>query len=273
MSQPDQLDKTLCSLLLFLATSTEEKGLIEAAQNRNLTFEKSSHPDLGKYLWFGQLGSETVIASRPWRDERGWAVMGSHGRLGTAARGISLQGRTGAQGIIQLGMAFGVDHIKQRLGDVVVSRSLIPYDDRTIASDPDNPNGYRTDYGQALAQPARPSLVDLFEAEAERNQRSFNVHIGAILSGSARIHSRKFRDELVFGVPHDPEEIVGGEMEGVGLLAASTAADKPIWCVVKGISDFGDENRGMVIDQGRVLACRNAAEFVLAALQNGPLGP
>jgi len=272
MPVSNHLDSSQCSLLILLATQAEEDGLTEAAQACGLGFEKRNHPELGRYFWFGRVGAEIVIASRPWR-ESGRAVMGPHGRLGTAARGINLRNKTETQGIIQLGMAFGVDYIKQRLGDVVVSRSLIPYDDRTIASDPDNPNGYRTDYGQALAQPARRSLVDLFEAEAERNQRSFNVHIGAILSGSARIHSRKFRDELVFGVPHDPEEIVGGEMEGVGLLAASTAADKPIWCVVKGISDFGDENRGMVIDQGRVLACRNAAEFVLAALQNGPLGP
>ena len=199
--------------------------------------------------------------------------MGPHGRLGTAARGIYLRDKTEAQGIIQLGMAFGVDPVRQRLGDVLVSSSLIPYDDRTVAGDPGNPSGYRTDYGQARAQPARASLVDLLRAEAERNQHSFDVHIGAILSGSARIHSRKFRDELVFGVPRGQEEVVGGEMEGVGLLAASTAAGKPIWCIVKGVSDFGDEHRDAVIDQGRVLACRNAAQFVLVALQNGQLSP
>ena len=61
-------------------------------------------------------------------------------------------------------------------------------------------------------------------------------------------------------------------MEGVGLLAASTAADDPIWCVVKGIADFADENRDAVIDANRPIACRNAAQFVLSALVNDATG-
>jgi adenosylhomocysteine nucleosidase len=93
-----------------------------------------------------------------------------------------------------------------------------------------------------------------------------------MLSGAARIYSGRFRDELVQGVPGGEDPIVGGEMEGVGLLAASTASDDPIWCVVKGISDFADEDRDTVIDENRPLACRNAAEFVLAALVNDARG-
>jgi adenosylhomocysteine nucleosidase len=57
-------------------------------------------------------------------------------------------------------------------------------------------------------------------------------------------------------------------MEGVGLLAASLTAANPIWCIVKGVSDFADEDRDVVIETNRPLACRNAAEFVLSALEN-----
>ena len=49
------------------------------------------------------------------------------------------------------------------------------------------------------------------------------------------------------------------------------SAQQPVWCVVKGISDFADETRDQVIRQARDLACWNAADFALAALQNGPL--
>ena len=69
-------------------------------------------------------------------------------------------------------------------------------------------------------------------------------------------------------MPAGDDPIVGGEMEGVGLLAASLKADDPIWCVVKGISDFADENRDAEIVIGRPRACRNAATFVLSALVN-----
>jgi hypothetical protein len=59
-------------------------------------------------------------------------------------------------------------------------------------------------------------------------------------------------------------------MEGVGLLAASTALDDPIWCVVKGIFDFANEDAA--IRENRPIACRNAAEFVLSALMNDATG-
>jgi adenosylhomocysteine nucleosidase len=77
---------------------------------------------------------------------------------------------------------------------------------------------------------------------------------------------------LVRSVPAGEDGIIGGEMEGVGLLAASTAMDDPIWCVVKGISDFADENRDAVINTNRPMACRNSAQFVLSALMNDAVG-
>jgi len=57
-------------------------------------------------------------------------------------------------------------------------------------------------------------------------------------------------------------------MEGVGLLAASTSEADPVWCIVKGISDFADEDRDKVIQQYRSIACENAAGFLISALVN-----
>ena len=235
--------------------------------HHQLVFEKIKDPALGEFHWLGPVGNETVIAIRPTR-EGGRVVMGSIGRLGTAAKGIRFREATGAQSIVQLGMAFGIDPQNQKPGDVLVSTSLIPYDNRDIKAAPDGHEGYIVDYTQATRQPARPDLIDLFDREKRRGGHPFGLHVGTILSGAARIHSCIFRDELVQSLFDEDDPIVGGEMEGVGLLAASTAADDPIWCVVKGISDFADENRDAVIGENRSLACRNAAEFVLSALRN-----
>lgn len=266
MSFQSDPSKEECSLLVFVVTPAEEAGLVAAAQSRNIFPEKVDHPVLGGYLWLGRVGAYTVIASCPSR-EKGRIVMGSHGRLGTAAKGIQLRESTGAQGIVQLGMAFGVAPEAQRLGDVLISTSLIPYDNRIVRGNADESRGYAVDYREATRQPARPELVKLFRSESQR-VHPFGVHLGAILSGAARIHSAAFRDELVREVPRDDDLIVGGEMEGVGLLAASKTTKDPVWCVVKGISDFGDENRDTVINENRGPACRNAAEFLLSALQN-----
>ncbi len=171
-------------------------------------------------------------------------------------------------------MAFGIDPRTQNLGDVLVSTSLIPYDNRTVVGMQSSfrrflcGEGYISRYPEANRRPARGNLVTLLTKERERKQHDFKIHIGAILSGAARIQSRRFRDELVQGVPPGDDPIVGGEMEAVGLLAASKRTDDPVWCVVKGVSDFADERRDAMIEKGRFLACRNAATFVLSALLN-----
>ena len=41
-----------------------------------------------------------------------------------------------------------------------------------------------------------------------------------------------------------------------------------MWCVVKGISDFADEQREEDIQTGQTVAPRNAAHFVLSSLVN-----
>ncbi len=264
------------TLLLFVATSAEHDALEHAYKARNIPFKKTKDEKLkpfgwGEYHSLGQVGYETVIAVPPTREE-GRVVMGALGRLGVAAKAIRFQEATGARGIIQLGMAFGIDEQNQKPGDVLVSSALIPYDSRDIRHAAAGRAGYVADYSSASRQPARPALVDMFRREQRRGGHPYSVHVGAMLSGAARIFSRLFRDELVAGVPGGEDSIVGGEMEGVGLLAASTAADDPIWCVVKGISDFADENRNAVIDKNRPSACRHAAEFVLSALLNDASG-
>jgi hypothetical protein len=123
-----------CSLLLSLATPAEEDGLREATAKLGIPFEKVNRREsrLGEeYHWLGLVGNETVIAIRPARNA-GVLVMGSIGFLGTAARGMRLRMATGAQSIVQLGMAFGINAESQNAGDVLVSEAIIPYDNRDM---------------------------------------------------------------------------------------------------------------------------------------------
>ncbi|AGA28232.1 5'-methylthioadenosine/S-adenosylhomocysteine nucleosidase family protein [Singulisphaera acidiphila] len=276
MSEPTEslLPGPICSLLLFLATSAEEKALEEAAQEYGVEFRKDAA--LTRHLRFfglsqdawrlGTIGGETVVAIGASRDN-GRAVMGAHGRLGSAAKAVRCLAATGAQGILQIGMAFGIAPGVQQIGDVLVSALLLPYDNRDVKPNAGRP-GYVNDYMHMNSDEPRPSLLERCRREKERTRFSFNIHIGAMLSGAARIHCAAYRDELLHSVPHGNEEIVGGEMEGVGLLAASLKPDDSVWCVVKGISDFADEQRDNVIKEGRKIAPINAARFVLSGLVN-----
>lgn len=269
-----ELSWPVCSLLLFVATSAEEEALQQQAAKLELPCQKI--PALTNYFrdkglrdeaWsLGTIGGETVVAIGCSRI-KGNPVMGPYGRLGSAAKGMRYLAATGAQGIIQLGMAFGIARGPQSLGDVLVSTSLLPYDKRDIKFSNTAP-GYFSDYSALEIEPARPALVQRCLREKARTKFGFAIHVGAMLSGAARIHCATFRDELYGTVPHGNEPIVGGEMEGVGLLAAAVKADDPAWCVVKGICDFADEKRAEEIKIGLTVAPQNAAHFVLSSLVN-----
>ncbi|NLX97948.1 MAG: 5'-methylthioadenosine/S-adenosylhomocysteine nucleosidase [Rhodopirellula sp.] len=264
----------VCSLLLFVATSAEEAALKEQAGKLGLDFQKDA--DLTRYFqerglrdeaWtLGAIGGETVVAVGCSR-VKGHALMGPHGRLGSAAKGVRYLAATGAQGIIQVGMAFGIARGRQSLGDVLVSTSLIPYDNRDVKPSTREP-GYFNDYSGVEVEPARSALVERCLREKARTEFGFEVHVGAMFSGAARIHCAKLRNELYTTAPHGDSPIIGGEMEGVGLLAAAVKADDPAWCVVKGIGDFADERRDEDIEIGRKVAPQNAAFFVLSSLVN-----
>lgn len=91
----------------------------------------------------------------------------------------------------------------------------------------------------------KDSLLKIFELEKKKSH-DFKIHIGGMLSGGARMRSQTFLRELLVSVTNSegPGGYVGGEMEGVGLLAVSDKAN-PVWIVVKGISDFADQNHAV----------------------------
>src|SRR5947208_3371294 len=98
----ESADKRQCSLLLFVATSSEETALKQASASRQTSFERNRDDTLGEYYWMGKIGDERVIAVRA----RG---MGPLGRGGSADLALRFQQSTGATAIVQVGMAFGID--------------------------------------------------------------------------------------------------------------------------------------------------------------------
>ncbi len=250
-----------CDLLIMFATSTEQDELRKASKARGIDFAKRTVDTTeGKYAFYtlGQIGTFRVNAIR--------SDMGPFGHGGSAARAIRSLQIFGAVQFVQYGMAFGTIPREQKLGDVLVSRALFPYDRRRIFT-PGNRTKpwnrpYRVDYIGTQAYPASETLLPVFLNETVRGGRDYAISTGILLSGSARIHSRRFRDELVRSIPVGDERVVGGEMEACGLLSVCPI-DSPNWIVIKGISDFADEHRDRIIEDTRSEACRNAASFIL----------
>lgn len=244
-----------CQHLLLVATQTEEEELGRAAKDLGLPFEECAGRTV-TYRDLGPKGPGRILALR--------TEMGPLGYGGSAAQAIYSKNETEAVGgVISVGMCFGVDRTKQSLGDIIISSSLLPYDNRDVKAHGRLP---QEDFSRVRRHPAKESLRAMLERSKESQERDFTVHVGAILSGGARIHCGAYRDHLVNMLSKAAEDtIVGGEMEGIGLLSLSPL-ENPGWIVVKGICDFADEQRGGDVKSGRKRACYNSARFVLEAL-------
>lgn len=151
----------------------------------------------------------------------------------------------------------------QKPGDILVATALLPYDYKIVKCCPSG--SPIVDYSEVPTFPAQPVLVELFERAGR--EWSIPVHLGAFLSGAARIHCSTYRDELWRAFSDRGMRVVGGEMEGIGLSASSNQTESR-WILVKGISDFADENRDAIIKSTRPEACYNAVKFVLSALKD-----
>jgi nucleoside phosphorylase len=202
-----------CDTLLFIATSEEEKQTQAIAKELGIELHKGKYDGV-TFFNLGTVGFTRLVAVK--------MEMGSLEYYGSAANGFRFMTCTGATGIVQVGMAFGVNDEAQIVGDVLVSSSIVPYDKRHVQNaPPGSGKPYIVDYSDAVRKIASQSLLDMFSRGADAPEGGYRVFFGSILSGAARISSRTFRDELVRGVPGGNDEIIGREMEAVGLLSVS----------------------------------------------------
>lgn len=246
-----------CDVLLFVATTAELDAVRSVAQNQRLQFSEH-RSELGLFASLGTIGQSRVVAVK--------TSTGGLGPRGSSANARFYLDATGATSLISVGMAFGIDRKTQRPGDVLVSSHLFPYDDRYVD---DDAGGWRYDYARRDIKMyrAKSDLLKMIEQFKLGPGKARRIAIGCLLTGSALIHSRLYRDHLVERCSAAAKSIIGGEMEGVGLLGLS-ARDRACWLVAKGISDFADGPTSDPIAeaQSRRVACENAAAVVLEAL-------
>jgi adenosylhomocysteine nucleosidase len=253
-----------CDLLLFVATPTEYDELKRASTEIGLEWRKQAST-IGEFWSLGALGGYRVVVVR--------TEMGAIGPTGSTRQAHFYLAATEAQGIVCLGMAFGISRVHQDVGTVLVSDSLFPYDVRDVIADPDRGDGWVYRYDPeapsyaATTYPAKADLRDGLRRYAATATLSHTVQFGCLLTGSARIRSPAYRNELIGRCANVAPNIVGGEMEGLGLLSLAER-DRSHWIVVKGICDYADEQQIGDARTNRRLACANASRFVLGALRS-----
>ncbi len=244
-------DAPQADVLIVTATRVESKAVIAA-------FAKLT----------GQSANSVRVGRRVYRDlgeVNGTRVFLALSEMGAGGLGASQQAvqkgidalRPGA--VFLVGIAFGVDEKKQRIGEILVSRQLQLYDLQRVGKDQ---MVLRGDKPHASAQ-----LIDHFRhAELDWDDSKAKVDFDLILSGEKLVDNHDYREQLKRLAP----EAVGGEMEGAGLYVACQDA-KVDWIVVKAICDWADGNKVEDKDARQQLAARNAAAFVAHALQRASL--
>ncbi len=135
---------------------------------------------------------------------------------------------------IMVGIAFGKDSEKQRIGDVLVATNIIPYEKQRVGSQ----NIFRGDI-----PPCDNTLLNRFENAMDwkfsiGNNSYAKIKCGPVLSGEKLVDDPEFKQNLFDQFP----QAIGGEMEGAGLCAA-TGRLRAAWILVKAICDWADGNK------------------------------
>jgi nucleoside phosphorylase len=163
--------------------------------------------------------------------------------------------------VVLVGIAFGVDESKQKIGDVLIANRIQTYELQRVGS---------TGEGQLLlcdrniiVPPSHALLARLMSAELDA---TLTITHGVMLTGDKLIDNLDFRTSLLSLA----EEAIGGEMEAAGLWA-SAELRKRDWGIVKAICDWGDGNKSEDKAARQTTAAENSAAFVAHAAREGLL--
>ena len=134
--------------------------------------------------------------------------------------------------LIMVGIAFGLDKEKQKIGDVLISQKIIAYENQKITPKTAIPRGEESQSGTILFD--RLKNAEDWEFKLPRNRLS-KRHFGAILSGEKLFDNKPRIEELKKRYP----EAIGGEMEGYGISSVAGFKGISEWIIIKGICDWG----------------------------------
>lgn len=176
--------------------------------------------------------------------------MGSIGEGSVILATVQAQDLWHPKAIIMIGIAFGKEPGKQKIGDVLVASQVIPYEQQRV--------GEQSVFRSPIP-PSNTTLLNRFENAptwhfARPDGKLCKLIVGPILSGEKLVDDPEFKVRLFQQFPH----AIGGEMEGAGLCAASGRLGVA-WILIKSICDWGD---GKKHNRHQPLAAAAAASLV-----------
>src|SRR5207249_4085324 len=130
--------------------------------------------------------------------------------------------------LIMVGIAFGRNRERQKIGDVLISERIIAYEPQRVGLGSTIPRGQQFQPGARLYNSFRNADIDW--CFRDPNGLLCTPHFGPILSGEKLIDDPDFKSRLFEMHPN----AIGGEMEGVGMVTCAERV-KCEWILVKAI--------------------------------------
>lgn len=244
-----------CDVLLVTAKLEETEAIVNACEQDTGRSHTLKFLGAGAYFDLDKIGG-----ARTFLVQSEMGAGGPGGATLTVQEGIQF---LSPSAVILVGIAFGMQQKKQRIGDILVSRQLLGYELQRIGQEGSGEwnfqlRGDRPQGSTRLLAQVRASLV---------SWQGTKVHIGLILSGDKLADNFDFRELLRKFEP----EAIGGEMEGAGLYAAAER-NHVDWIVIKAISDWADGKKKYQQSQRQHDAIQNATQLVMHVLKKGGLG-
>ncbi len=239
-------------ILLVTATPIERRILFDLAKSK-IGIDPQPNP-LG-FDTYHFLGCYHEIELNHVQTEKGASGIGSSQE--TVDEGIR---NIKPDCVIMLGLAFGINPEKQRIGDILISNQILPYEFQRI--------GTLNNLPEIISRGDKPHstewLFKRFDAAGhywEKNNSS-KIFSGLLFSGEKLIDNFDFRSQL-YSLAKDA---IGGEMEGGGLYTSSTRHKKD-WIVIKAISDWADGKKRYNKTKRQEKAAENSAAFVFFTIE------
>jgi len=187
--------------------------------------------------YFGMFGLYKVVHVQ--------CSMGSISRASSIMTVSTALDRLKSKVVIMVGIAFGVDDVSQKIGDVFVAESVIPYNSKKVGKYNEVARGIETQSSQILLN--RFKNIKNWEHITLQDNKS-ELIFTRLLSGEELVDNLDHRNSLIAQYPDSK----GGEMEGAGVYSA---CGSKIDCIlVKGICDFADGEKGKNKKQNQEIA-------------------
>lgn len=203
---------------------------------------------LGKRYCYGQFGAYNATYIHI--DEQGGTHPSSTPMVGELIRIIK------PVAVVMVGIAFGTNEKKQKIGDVLISKRILPYDSQKFLEMTTHYKETPKDVGFQLLN-AFNDYEDWNYPLSETKQST--VIVGSILSGSKLINNYEYRQKLLDDFKE--YEPIGGEMEAYGLYSMCKLHGVSEWIIVKGICDWGYKKDDPDKEIHQKMAANAAADF------------